>query len=185
MNHRRGARAKARGVGCRANPAADISHTSAQDSCETHPDAVTFNEACSNDVAQIARRTAYHVCFSRVIYDLKPLACIHRAATGSSVTRCSPRQRSRAPRARLSRHEPAPSGAYGCASAPASVSTSTVARPAPPGIWTLTDMSAYQDPGIQHVYGSGGLSSPSAHVLRATHTDHDVLLVRAHLTAQH
>jgi hypothetical protein len=49
---------------------------------ETHPDAVTFNEACSNNVAQIARRTAYRVCFSRVIYDLKPLACIHPSSYG-------------------------------------------------------------------------------------------------------
>jgi len=35
---------------------------------QTHPDAVTFNEACRNDVAQIARRTGYHMAFARVIY---------------------------------------------------------------------------------------------------------------------
>ena len=55
---------------------------------------------------------------------------------------------------------------------------------APDGVWTLTDRSADQAPGIQHVYGSGALRSPSAEVLPATHSDHDILLVRARLTAQ-
>jgi endonuclease/exonuclease/phosphatase family metal-dependent hydrolase len=55
---------------------------------------------------------------------------------------------------------------------------------APPGFWTRTDSSAHQDPGIQQVYGTGAFRSPSAVVEPATHTDHDVLLVRAHLTAQ-
>ena len=31
------------------------------------PDAVTFNEACRNDVALIAQRTGYHLRFSRVV----------------------------------------------------------------------------------------------------------------------
>jgi endonuclease/exonuclease/phosphatase family metal-dependent hydrolase len=55
---------------------------------------------------------------------------------------------------------------------------------APDGFWTRTDRSAHQAPGLQHVYGSGPLRSPSAEVVPATHSDHDVLLVRAHLTAQ-
>ena len=55
---------------------------------------------------------------------------------------------------------------------------------APAGLWTRTDGSAEQAPGLQHVYGSGALRSPSAEVVPATHTDHDILLVRAHLTAQ-
>ena len=55
---------------------------------------------------------------------------------------------------------------------------------APDGVWTRTDGSAEQAPGLQHVYGSGALRSPSAEVVTATHTDHDVLLVRAHLTAR-
>jgi endonuclease/exonuclease/phosphatase family metal-dependent hydrolase len=50
---------------------------------------------------------------------------------------------------------------------------------APDGIWTRTDRSADQAPGLQHVYGSRTLRSPSAEVVPATHTDHDVLLVRA------
>lgn len=55
---------------------------------------------------------------------------------------------------------------------------------APHGLWTRTDTSAHQDPGRQQVYGSGALHSPSASVLRAAHTDHDVLLVRARLAAR-
>jgi hypothetical protein len=54
---------------------------------------------------------------------------------------------------------------------------------APAGLWTRTDSSAEQAPGLQHVYGSGALRSPSAQVVPATHTDHDILLVSAHLTA--
>jgi endonuclease/exonuclease/phosphatase family metal-dependent hydrolase len=53
---------------------------------------------------------------------------------------------------------------------------------APDGAWTRTDRSADQAPGIQHVYGSGAFRSPSAQVVPAAHTDHDVLLVRAQLT---
>jgi endonuclease/exonuclease/phosphatase family metal-dependent hydrolase len=54
---------------------------------------------------------------------------------------------------------------------------------APDGFWTRTDRSADQAPGLQHVYGSDALRSPSAEVVAAEHTDHDVLLVRARLTA--
>jgi endonuclease/exonuclease/phosphatase family metal-dependent hydrolase len=46
------------------------------------PDAVTFNEACVNDVALIARRTGYHLRFSTVIYAGKPLPCIHPGGRG-------------------------------------------------------------------------------------------------------
>jgi endonuclease/exonuclease/phosphatase family metal-dependent hydrolase len=54
---------------------------------------------------------------------------------------------------------------------------------APDGLWTRTDGSAGQAPGLQHVYGSGALRSPSAEVVPATHSDHDVLLVSAHVAA--
>jgi endonuclease/exonuclease/phosphatase family metal-dependent hydrolase len=50
---------------------------------------------------------------------------------------------------------------------------------APPGLWARTDESAEQAPGLQHVYGSDTLRSPTAEVVPAEHTDHDVLLVRA------
>ena len=49
---------------------------------QTHPDAVTFNEACRNDVAQIARRTGYQLRFARVIYGGRPLPCIHPSGRG-------------------------------------------------------------------------------------------------------
>ncbi len=55
---------------------------------------------------------------------------------------------------------------------------------APDGAWARTDTAAHQAPGLQHVYGSGAFRSPTAKVLPAAHSDHDVLLVRAHLTAQ-
>jgi endonuclease/exonuclease/phosphatase family metal-dependent hydrolase len=55
---------------------------------------------------------------------------------------------------------------------------------APGGFWIRTDASARQDPGSQQVYGTGRLRSPSAQVVPAARTDHDVLLVRAYLTAQ-
>lgn len=38
-------------------------------------DAVTLNEACSGDVAQVATRTGYHYRFATVIYKGAPLAC--------------------------------------------------------------------------------------------------------------
>jgi endonuclease/exonuclease/phosphatase family metal-dependent hydrolase len=50
---------------------------------------------------------------------------------------------------------------------------------APDGAWTRTDAAASQAPGLQHVYGSAGLREPSAEVVPAEHSDHDVLLVRA------
>jgi endonuclease/exonuclease/phosphatase family metal-dependent hydrolase len=55
---------------------------------------------------------------------------------------------------------------------------------APLGFWTRTDRSARQDPGLQQVYGTSALRLPSAQVVPATNTDHDVLLVRAHLSAR-
>jgi endonuclease/exonuclease/phosphatase family metal-dependent hydrolase len=51
---------------------------------------------------------------------------------------------------------------------------------APDGMWTRTDRSADQDPGVQHVYGSRAtLRSPSASVLPVAGSDHDMLLVSA------
>jgi endonuclease/exonuclease/phosphatase family metal-dependent hydrolase len=49
---------------------------------EIHPDAVTLNEACSGDVALIARQTGYHQRFARVIYYDKPLPCTDPGARG-------------------------------------------------------------------------------------------------------
>jgi endonuclease/exonuclease/phosphatase family metal-dependent hydrolase len=55
---------------------------------------------------------------------------------------------------------------------------------APRGFWTRTDESARQDPGSQQVYGNTTLRAPSAQVVPARATDHDVLVVRAHLAAR-
>jgi endonuclease/exonuclease/phosphatase family metal-dependent hydrolase len=55
---------------------------------------------------------------------------------------------------------------------------------APGGAWIRTDSAADQAPGLQQVYGTGALRSPSATVIPATHTDHDFFLVRARLTPQ-
>ena len=52
---------------------------------------------------------------------------------------------------------------------------------APAGAWTRTDAGAHQAPGLQHAYGSAALRSPTARVVPAAHSDHDVLLVRARL----
>src|SRR3954452_24981799 len=49
---------------------------------QAHPDAVTFNEACARDVALVARRTGYHVRFSRVIYRGEPLRCVKPGGRG-------------------------------------------------------------------------------------------------------
>ncbi|WP_190038434.1 endonuclease/exonuclease/phosphatase family protein [Streptomyces fructofermentans] len=40
-----------------------------------HARAVTLNEACSEDVTEIAKRTGYHARFATVIYKGAPLAC--------------------------------------------------------------------------------------------------------------
>lgn len=47
-----------------------------------HPDAVTFNEACSGDVALIARRTGYHARFSHVMYYGRAFSCIKPVGRG-------------------------------------------------------------------------------------------------------
>ena len=52
---------------------------------------------------------------------------------------------------------------------------------APDGFSTRTDTSARQAPGLQHVYASAAFRSPTADVIPAAHTDHDVLVVRAQL----
>jgi endonuclease/exonuclease/phosphatase family metal-dependent hydrolase len=54
---------------------------------------------------------------------------------------------------------------------------------APRGAWTRTDHAARQASGLQHVYGSRTLRSPTAVVLPAEHTDHDFLLVRARVSS--
>ncbi len=192
---------------------------------ETHPDAVTVNEACRSDVARIARRTGYHLRFSRVIYLGKPLHCVQPGGRGlfgdAVLTEAAiestdnqdfeaqagiERRRWLCVTTRVdvdvctahlnTRRAVEVAGNDGqCAELAALLARRAAARTvafggdvnrrrscAPDGVWTRTDRSAEQAPGIQHVYGSGALRSPSAGVVPATHSDHDFLLVRAHLT---
>jgi endonuclease/exonuclease/phosphatase family metal-dependent hydrolase len=46
------------------------------------PDAVTFNEACSGDVARIARETGYHLRFAAVLVRERPLRCVDPGGRG-------------------------------------------------------------------------------------------------------
>jgi endonuclease/exonuclease/phosphatase family metal-dependent hydrolase len=194
---------------------------------EARPDAITVNEACRSDVALIARRTGYHLRFSRVIYHGKPLPCIRPGGRGlfgdAVLTKSSiesadgqPFQAQAGPERRqwlcvntrvgidvctahLASHETDEVAANDpqCAELGALLARRAVSRTvifggdvnhgsscALHGFWTRTDSSAHQSPGDQHVYGTGALRSPMARVVFATHTDHDILLVRAHRTAQ-
>jgi endonuclease/exonuclease/phosphatase family metal-dependent hydrolase len=194
---------------------------------DAQPDAVTVNEACRSDVARMARRTGYHLRFSRVIYRGERLRCVRpngRGLFGNAVlteaaiestdsrdfeaqagierrrwlcvsTRvdvdvCTAHLNTRSP------VEVAGNDAQ-CVELAALLARRAAARPvtfggdvnrrhscAPAGAWTRTDRPAEQAPGLQHVYGSAALRSPSAQVVPATHSDHDVLLVRAELTAR-
>ena len=193
---------------------------------EARPDAVTFNEACSGDVALIAQRTGYHVRFSKVIYYGKPLRCrqpggrgffgdavlskapILSAASQPFEAQAGPERRVwlcvstrigvDVCTAHLAAHEPVEKAANEpqCGELRAILARRGAARAvifggdvnrrsscAPHGFWTRTDASGHQDPGSQQVYGTGAFRLPSARVVPARHTDHDVLLVRAYLSA--
>jgi endonuclease/exonuclease/phosphatase family metal-dependent hydrolase len=191
-----------------------------------HPDAATLNEVCRRDVARIARRTGYHVRFSRVVYAGRRLRCVRpggRGLFGNAVlteaaiestdnqdfkaqsgperrrwlcvtTRvgvdvCTAHLNTRSPieiagneaqcvelAALLARRSSARTVIFG-----GDVNSRRAC--APDGVWTRTDRSAGQAPGLQHVYGSRALRSPSGDVVPAEHTDHDILLVTARLTA--
>jgi hypothetical protein len=187
-----------------------------------HPDAVTFNEACRSDVSLIARRTGYHLRFSRVIYLGEPLPCVQpggRGLFGNAVLTeaaiDSTDSQDFEAQAGIERRrwlcvttrvgvdvctahlntrtsvELVGNDAQ-CAELTALLAGRAAARTvifggdvnrrpscAPEGFWTRTDRSAAQAPGLQHVYGSGALLSPAAEVVPTTHSDHNVLLVRA------
>ena len=193
----------------------------------SRPDAVTFNEACQSDVALIARRTGYHLRFSRVIYRGEPLRCVRpggRGLFGDAVLAAAAIERTdnRDFRAQAgierrrwlcvttrvgvdvcaahlntrSSIELAGNDAQ-CAELAAVLARRAATRAvlfggdvnrrhscAPDGDWTRTDQSAGQAAGLQHVYGSPALRSPSAEVVPATHSDHDILVVRAQLAAR-
>jgi endonuclease/exonuclease/phosphatase family metal-dependent hydrolase len=192
-----------------------------------HPDAVTFNEACGRDVALIARRTGYHLRFSRVIYLGAPLRCVQpggRGLFGDAVltkaaiertdrqdfdaqagverrrwlcvtTRvdvdvCTAHLNERTP-VEVAGNDAQCAELTGVLARRAATARTVIfggdvnRRPscAPDGLWTRTDRSAAQAAGLQQVYGTDALRSPTAEVLPAAHSDHDVLLVRAQLAA--
>jgi endonuclease/exonuclease/phosphatase family metal-dependent hydrolase len=191
---------------------------------QVHPSAVTFNEACRSDVTRIARRTGYHLSFSRVVYRGERLRCVRpggrglfgdavltEAAVETTEQRDFERQAGIERRRWLcvttaarvdvctahlntrSSVEVAGNDAQ-CAELTALLARRASERTvvfggdvnrrrscAPDGFRTRTDRSAEQAPGLQHVYGSPALRSPAAEVVAATHTDHDVLGVRARL----
>jgi endonuclease/exonuclease/phosphatase (EEP) superfamily protein YafD len=193
---------------------------------QARPEAVTFNEACRGDVVRIARRTGYHMRFSRVMYRGELLPCVRpggrglfgdavltkhaiRRAASHAFTAQAGIERRRwlcvstreldVCTAHLNERTPIEiAGNVGqCAELADLLARRAAARTvifggdvnrrdscAPPGMWTRTDSSAAQAAGLQHVYGSAALRSPAAEVVPATHTDHDALLVRAHLTAR-
>jgi endonuclease/exonuclease/phosphatase family metal-dependent hydrolase len=193
---------------------------------DARPDAVTLNETCRRDVAQIARRTGYHLRFSTVTASGEPLRCVRpggrglfgdavltKSAIDSTDSRDFDAQAGIEWRrwlcvttrvgvdvctAHLVIRSPAQAAVNDaqCAELAALLerraATRTVifggdvnrSRPcAHEGAWSRTDASADQAPGLQHVYGSAGLRPPSEEVVPAAHTDHDVLLVRARLSA--
>jgi endonuclease/exonuclease/phosphatase family metal-dependent hydrolase len=189
---------------------------------EVRPDAVTVNEACRDDAERIARRSGYHLRFSRVIYLGTPLHCVRpgrRGLFGDAVLTEAAidstdsedfqaqdgieRRRWLCVTTRVdidvctahlnTRASDEVAGNDGqCAELAALLTHRATARTvvfggdvnrrdscAPDGLWTRTDRSAHQAPGLQQVYGNGTLRSPSAQVLPAAHSDHDILLVRA------
>jgi endonuclease/exonuclease/phosphatase family metal-dependent hydrolase len=194
---------------------------------DARPDAVTVNEGCRRDVARIARRTGYHLRFSRVIYGGELLGCVRpggrglfgnavltKAAIESTDTHDFDAQSGPERRrwlcvttridvdvctAHLNTRSAVEAAGHvaQCAEVAALLARRAAARTiifggdvnrrgscAPDGVWTRTDRSADQAPGLQHVYGSRALRSPAAEVVPAAHTDHDILLVRARLAAQ-
>jgi endonuclease/exonuclease/phosphatase family metal-dependent hydrolase len=190
---------------------------------EADPDAVTLNETCSGDVAQIARRTGYHVRFSTVTVSGEPLACVRPGGRGhfgdAVLTKAaiesadghdfeaqagiewrrwlcvSTRVGVDVCTAHLATRSPAGAAVNDaqCAELAALLERRAATRTvifggdvnrsgacAPERAWTRNDSSGDQAPGLQGVYGNGALRSPAAELLPAAHTDHDVLLVRAH-----
>ena len=191
---------------------------------DARPDAVTLNETCQRDVAQIGRRTGYHLRFSAVTSSGEPLRCVRPGARGlfghAVLTRvaivsadshdfqaqagiewrrwlcvstrvgvdvCTAHLATRSTTGRAGNDAQ-------CAELAALLERRAATRTvifggdvnrssacAPEQAWTRTDAPAHQAPGLQGVYGTGALRSPSAEVMPTMHTDHDVLLVSAHL----
>lgn len=150
---------------------------------EANPNAVTLNETCRGDVAVIARRTGYHLQFAQVLYHGAPLPCIDpggRGPFGNAVLTKAPIESTES---QAFKTQAGPERRqWLCVTTRASVDVCTTH--APKTFWTQTDSSAHQDPGRQQIFGSSAFRLPSVEAVPARHTDHDVLLLHARLSAQ-
>jgi endonuclease/exonuclease/phosphatase family metal-dependent hydrolase len=168
---------------------------------EAHPDAVTFNEACRSDVERIARRTGYDVRFSRVMYLGEPLRCVKpggRGLFGNAVLSAAAVERA------SSRDFDAQAGIerrrWLCVTTRADVDVctahlntrSTVEVAGNEAQCAALAALLARRAAVRTVIFGGDVNrrdscapngfwtrSPSAEVVPATHSDHDVLLVRA------
>ena len=109
---------------------------------QTRPDAVTFNEACGNDIALIARQTLcvttrghIEVCTAH-LSERTPMEVAGNDGQCAELT------------ALLARRAATRTVIFGG-------DLNRRASCAPAGFWTRTDKSAHQDPGLQQVYGTG------------------------------
>jgi hypothetical protein len=192
---------------------------------DEHPDAVTLNETCQGDVAQIARRTGYNLSFSTVTSSGDPLACVRpggRGLFGDAVLTKAAIERTdsqdfeaqagiewrrwlcvttrvgvdvcTAHLVTRSATESAANDAQ-CVELGALLERRAATRTvifggdvnrslacAPERAVTVDALESRGLVGGTVGLGPGALHAPSSEVMPATHTDHDVLLVRAHLT---
>lgn len=188
------------------------------------PDAVTVNEACRRDTAQIARRTNYHVRFVPVRYAGAPLPCVDprgRGLFGLAVLTRSPIVSSESDpflaQAELEERR------WLCVSTTdgVDVCTAHLETPdstdadaandaqcaelglvlahrtsplwlfggdlnrrrtcAPHGAWSRSDAASDRLPGVQHIYGSPAFEDPVVQVMPWPFSDHDLLVIRAHV----
>jgi hypothetical protein len=203
---------------------AAVVHEAVQQIVARRPAAVTINEACSADAADLARRAGYRMRFSAVRVDGAPLPCVHpghrgvfglavltkdavetsrdrafAAHTGGEARRwicvtttratvCTAHLETRGSvaerrandsecaelRGVLARYDDAGTTVFGG-------DTNRLRACAPTGMWTRSDRSGSQHPGIQHVYGSRSLREARARVAPATYTDHGFLSVAGRL----
>ena len=181
--------------------------------------AVTLDEACSGDAADLARRTGYQMRFAAVLFQGAPLQCVrpgrrgvfgiavltedavetsdHQAfathagveerrwicvTTTHAVTVCAAHLGTRGSRDERRANDAECAELRGVLAGYDRAGTTVFGGDlnrhrscAPSGMWAREDLAAGQLPGIQHIYASTSLDSPSARVTAATHTDHDFL----------
>lgn len=206
---------------CYVPPAyAVVLHEAAHRVRHERPAAVTLNETCSGDAADLASRTGYRTRFTAVHVTGARLRCVtpgdrgvfgiavltkapvrtstsrpfsaqhgpeqrrwlcaattdgHTVCTAHLGTRGSARERRvndaqcAELRGVLARHAEAAATVFG-----GDLNRHRFCAPA--AMRARADTQARQKPGIQHVYGSRTLPTPTVRVIAAAHTDHDFLL---------